>query len=124
MLISWFVGDTDSTESSCSSSVYPMVFPMKKDEINAMLDWIRNHRCLYSQENSARDILEGYTNNEIINNGLLGMLLEQYGNDGSREEGHLSIVMQPSVCGIKYMLKCKCGMEFQHAKPREENFKK
>lgn len=114
MYISWLIGDVSSKDRSSATTVYPVVFPMQKDEINALLDWIRSHRCFYSEENSAREILEGYTNDEIMDNGLLGMLLEQYGNDGNSEEGNISVIMQPSVHGIKYTFKCKCGDTFTY----------
>lgn len=95
--------------------IYPIVFSIKEREIEAFLEWMREHDCAYMRFNRTKEILKGYTNEEIIMNGLVSMAFEQYGNDGSKVEADISFILNPSVLGTKYKLQCKCGEEFEPA---------
>jgi len=92
--------------------VYPIVIKMDENDIIACLEWLRIHDCIYSRCNTARHILNGYTNNEIITNGLLSELLEQYGSNGSLTGTNISLVLSPSIYGTSYKIFCRCGCAF------------
>jgi len=113
MFINWLIGEIGRKRQTKSDKMYPVVFSIREDEVNTILDWMKNHNCCYAQNNTAREILNGYTNNEIINNGFLSMAFEQYGNDGSKNESDISIVLIPSVMGTRYKVVCRCGEEFE-----------
>lgn len=113
MFVRWSLEKTSTIRKFDAPKIYPMVFSIHEDEVNKFLDWMREHDCEYSSKNKTRDILKGYTNEEIIKNGLVSMVFEQYGNDGSKCEGFISIILMPSVLGTKYILRCKCGEEFE-----------
>ncbi|NLC68607.1 MAG: hypothetical protein GX754_07470 [Clostridiaceae bacterium] len=113
MFIKWFLGAINKSGESKNLKVYPMVFSIRQDEIEDLLDWIRYHKCSYMEHSSAKEIIKGYTNKEIIENGLVSMALEQFGNDGSKKESNISIILIPSVMGTRYKIRCKCGEEFE-----------
>lgn len=113
MFIKWFLGSTNKTNEVKPSRIYPMVFSIRQSEIEALLDWMRSHNCPYMEHSTAKEVIKGYTNKEIIENGLVSMALEQFGNDGSKKESDISIIVIPSVMGTKYKIRCKCGEEFE-----------
>lgn len=113
MFIKWFLGSTSKTNRVNSNKFYPMVFSICQAEIEALLDWMRSHNCPYMKHSTAKEVIKGYTNKEIIENGLVSMALEQFGNDGSKQESNISIIVIPSVMGTKYKIRCRCGEEFE-----------
>lgn len=113
MFIKWFLGAINKSDESKTMKVYPMVFSIHQNEIEELLDWVRYHKCPYMKHSSAKEIIKGYTNKEIIENGLVSMALEQFGNDGSKRDSNISIIVIPSVIGTKYKIRCKCGEEFE-----------
>ena len=113
MFIKWFLGSACKASDVKPSRVYPMVFSIHQIEIEALLDWMRHHNCSYMKHSTAKEVIKGYTNKEIIENDLVSMALEQFGNDGSKKESDISIIVIPSVMGTRYKVRCKCGEEFE-----------
>lgn len=116
MIINWLLGKNSSNVKSGEDKVYPMVFSICEDEVRSFLEWMRKHECMYMINSRTREIINGYTDEELISNRLVSMAFEQYGNDGSKKESDISIVLTPSVLGTKYKLVCRCGEEFEPLK--------
>ncbi|MCX8129055.1 MAG: hypothetical protein N3I35_03025 [Clostridia bacterium] len=116
MFIRWLIGALGKSNNVDMLKAYPMVFSIHEYEIRSFLDWMRNHECEYSENNQTRIILNSYTNDEIIENGLVSMVFEQYGNDGHKFESNISLILEPSTFGTNYKIKCKCCEEFRPGK--------
>jgi len=113
MFINWLIGIIGKDKPIESSKVYPMVFSIHEGEIEEFLNWMRVHNCHYVKNCKTKDLLNQYSNEEIIKNGFVSMAFEQYGNDGTKSEGDISIILSPSVLGTNYKLRCRCGEEFE-----------
>lgn len=112
MFINWVIGFLGKIKYMKPSGSYPMVLSIHEGEIEEFLNWMRNHTCSYTENIRTKKLLKQYTNEEIIMNGLVSAVFEEYGDDLGKKGKNFSITLFPSSFGTEYKLKCACGKEF------------
>ncbi|MGI6778530.1 MAG: hypothetical protein ACOX7R_11145 [Acetivibrionales bacterium] len=119
MFINWIIGLLSKRKTTHESELYPMVFSIHQSEIDEFINWMRNHSCNYTKNSHVKKLLSEYTNQEIIANGLVSAVFEEYGDETHSKGNAFSITLFPTAFGTEYKLNCSCGEVFEPSYSKE-----